>query len=56
MASISNIPTNARSMNGLIVISDGITSIENGVISIDGNNINDMFQSVGDYMTISNMI
>ena len=37
MASFLNIPTNARSMNGIIVLSDGVATIENGNITTDGN-------------------
>ena len=37
MASISNIPTNSRSMNGIIILSDGVCNIENGNISTEGD-------------------
>ena len=37
MASISNIPTNARSMNGIIILSDGVCDIENGNTITDGD-------------------
>ena len=37
MASISNIPTNARSMNGIIILSDGVCNIEDGNITTDGD-------------------
>ncbi len=43
MSSISNIPINARSMNGVITISDGTAVLENGsltnVDNVDTNNI-----------------
>ena len=35
MSSSSNIPTNDRSMNGIITISDGKTVLEDGVINTD---------------------
>ena len=37
MASISNIPTNSRSMNGIIILSDGVCNIENGNITTEGD-------------------
>ena len=37
MASFSNIATNARSMNGIIILSDGFATIENGNITTDGS-------------------
>ena len=37
MASFSNIATNARSMNGIIILSDGVCNIEDGNITTDGN-------------------
>ena len=37
MASISNIPTIARSMNGIIILSDGVCNIEDGNITTEGN-------------------
>ena len=40
MASISNIPTNARSMNGTIILSDGVCNFKNGNITSDGDIIN----------------
>ena len=36
MASISNI-SNARSMNGIIILTDGFATIKNGNITTDGN-------------------
>ena len=37
MAPFSNIATNARSMNGIIILSDGVATIENGNITTDGS-------------------
>ena len=37
MASISNIPTNARSMNCIIILSDCVCNNENGNITTDGD-------------------
>ena len=37
MASISNIPTNSRAMNGIIILPDGVCNIENGNISTEGD-------------------
>ena len=37
MASFSNIATNVRSMNGIIVLSDGIATIENRNITTEGD-------------------
>ena len=37
MASFSNIATNARSMNGIIILSDGVCNIEDGNITTKGN-------------------
>ena len=37
MASISNIPTNSRSMNGIIILSDGVCNIEDGNITTKGD-------------------
>ena len=37
MASISNIPTNSRSMNGIIILSDGVCNIEDGNITTEGD-------------------
>ena len=37
MASISNTPTNSRSMNGIIILSDGVWNIEDGYIATEGN-------------------
>ena len=37
MASFSNIATNARSINGIIILSDGVCNIENGNITTEGN-------------------
>jgi hypothetical protein len=37
MATLTNIPINARSMNGLITISDGTTVLENGNITTTGD-------------------
>ena len=37
MASFSNIPTNAQSMNGIIILSDGYATSENGNNTTDGN-------------------
>ena len=59
MASISNIPTNARSMNGIIILSDGVCNIEDGNITTDGDIItsnittNDINLNVGNGRTIS---
>ena len=44
MSSTTNIPINTRSMNGIITISDGIATMENGnltnVDNLDANNMN----------------
>ena len=44
MSSTTNIPINTRSMNGIITISDGIATMENGnltdVNSVDANSMN----------------
>ena len=44
MSSTTNIPINTRSMNGIITISDGIATMENGNITnvdtLDANNMN----------------
>ena len=44
MSSTTNIPINTRSMNGIITISDGVATMENGnltdVNSLDASNIN----------------
>jgi len=49
MSSASNVPINARSMNGLITISDGAgTTIENGVVDTDS--------LITETMTSTNMI
>ena len=59
MASISNIPTNSRSMNGIIILSDGVCNIENGNISTEGNIItsnittNDINLNIGGGRTLS---
>ena len=59
MASISNIPTNARSMNGIIILSDGVCNIEDGNITTDGDIItsnittNDINLNVGNGRTLS---
>ena len=44
MSSTTNIPINTRSMNGIITISDGIATMENGNLtdlnSVDANSMN----------------
>ena len=44
MSSTTNIPINTRSMNGIITISDGVATMENGnltdINSLDSTNIN----------------
>ncbi len=44
MSSTTNIPINTRSMNGIITISDGIATMENGDLtdlnSVDANSMN----------------
>ena len=44
MSSTTNIPINTRSMNGIITISDGVATMENGNITnvdtLDANNMN----------------
>ena len=44
MSSTTNIPINTRSMNGIITISDGIATMENGnltdVNTVDANSMN----------------
>ena len=37
MSSITNIPYSAKSMNGIIVLSDGTATIENGNMTTTGN-------------------